>query len=275
MPNEMSIPLPLEVDDIPYQWIRNELAFAGGLGQGARGRRVRLLQESLTLAGHNLRIDGIYGSGTATAVQRFQSELGLPVSGDVDLDTHMALVLPFLRALAPIDSRGMSYGELVIAYARQHLAEHPREVGGQNQGPWVRMYMRGMESLWCAAFVFFILNQAADQIGLSPPLDTTFSCDVLAARGRAAGLLLSEQELNEDPSLRQSITPGSIFLHRRTPNDWTHTGLVVHASDAIALASADHFDTIEGNTNDDGHREGYEACARIRGFADKDFVLVS
>jgi len=33
------------------------------------------------------------------------------------------------------------------------------------------------------------------------------------------------------------------------------------------------FQTIEGNTNDDGSREGYEGCQRVRGYASKDFIV--
>jgi hypothetical protein len=34
------------------------------------------------------------------------------------------------------------------------------------------------------------------------------------------------------------------------------------------------FETIEGNTNDEGSREGYEVCHRVRGYGSKDFILV-
>ena len=50
-----------------------------------------------------------------------------------------------MRALKPISSRGRSLNELVIAFAEQHMNEHPREIGGQNRGPWVRLYMKGKE----------------------------------------------------------------------------------------------------------------------------------
>ena len=58
-----------------------------------------------------------------------------------------------------------------------------------------------------------------------------------------------------------------MFLVRRTPTDWTHVGFV---SDA----SASSFATVEGNTNDDGDREGYEVCARRRGYNNMDFILL-
>jgi hypothetical protein len=66
---------------------------------------------------------------------------------------------------------------------------------------------------------------------------------------------------------RKKITSGSLFLQRRTSTDWTHTGIVIDAKDEVFL-------TIEGNTNDDGIREGIEVCSRIRGYKSKDFILI-
>lgn len=260
-----------DVDDIPYRWVRDELKFTQSLKRGDQNKRVRFVQECLSLQGIGLRIDGIFGAGTAAGVIAFQKLHGLNATGVVDEQTHHAMIAPFLRALSPCDGAGrMSFGELIVACARQHLAEHPREIGGQNQGPWVRIYMQGMESLWCAAFVFFIVNQAANQLERTFSIETTFSCDQLAARGKAAELFLSERELMDDPSLRRNIRPGTIFLSRRSEDDWTHAGLVTN----VPSEEAEYFETIEGNTNDDGYRDGYEVCSRIRGFAKKDFVLI-
>jgi hypothetical protein len=64
------------------------------------------------------------------------------------------------------------------------------------------------------------------------------------------------------------MLPGSIFLDRRTSTDWTHTGLVIAFHDNV-------FETIEGNTNDSGGREGYEVCKRTRGYARKDFIKIT
>jgi hypothetical protein len=46
-----------------------------------------------------------------------------------------------------------------------------------------------------------------------------------------------------------------------------HTGIVTRAEQGV-------FHTMEGNTNDDGHRNGFEACTRRRGYRSKDFVLI-
>jgi hypothetical protein len=39
-------------------------------------------------------------------------------------------------------------------------------------------------------------------------------------------------------------------------------------------AEGDTFKSIEGNTNDDGSYEGYEVCARVRGYAGIDFIVM-
>ncbi|MFA6240190.1 MAG: CHAP domain-containing protein, partial [Candidatus Hydrogenedentales bacterium] len=66
---------------------------------------------------------------------------------------------------------------------------------------------------------------------------------------------------------RNRIKEGAFFLWQPTPNDWQHAGIVTSVN-------GDTFETVEGNTNDDGVREGYEVCERTRGFGKYDFVLI-
>jgi len=49
------------------------------------------------------------------------------------------------KALEEISPNKKGLGQMVVAYAEQYLEQHPREVGGQNKGPWVRLYMEGNE----------------------------------------------------------------------------------------------------------------------------------
>jgi hypothetical protein len=94
-------------------------------------------------------------------------------------------------------------------------------------------------------------------------LKTSVSCDILAANAKEKGIFLNESEIED----KAQITKGSFFLNRRTPTDWVHTGIVMRTEDEV-------FHTIEGNTNDEGSREGYEVCKRIRGYKKKDFVVL-
>jgi len=169
-------------------------------------------------------------------------------------------------ALKTVPAGGRGLGDLVCLYARRHLRSAPREIGGQNMGPWVRLYMEGRQGAewpWCAGFVCFILAQACTTLGVEPPLTPTVSCDSLAAGARERGLLLAGA-----PGLEAArVPPGSLFLNRRTDSDWTHAGIVLSCR-------PDVLETIEGNTNDDGSREGYEVCHRWRGMQNKDFVVL-
>lgn len=244
----------------------NEWDFPGSIAQGARGRTARQVQEWLCLHGRNVVIDGDFGPATKAAVQAFQAGSGLTASGTVNQSTWGALVQPMTDAVAELEPGSRGLGALAVAYAKQHLAQHPREVGGQNRGPWVRLYMKGndgAEWAWCAGFVCYVLRQAASTLGSPMPLAYTFSCDSLAAEAKQGGIFLDGKK-NVTP---EQLAPGSLFLLRRSPLDWTHTGMVI-------AAAAETFDTIEGNTNDSGEREGYEVCKRVRGYEDKDFAVI-
>jgi hypothetical protein len=246
-------------------WIQNEIELNCQLLVGASGLPVRRVQEWLTLRGYGLAIDGIYGQVTAEVITRFQEDSSLDATGRVDEETFAYLVQPMQEILRQRLTTCESVSVALLEYARAHLKQHPREVGGQNRGPWVRLYMNGNEGsqwLWCAGFVSFILHQATESLNVSMPIPGSFSCGTLVAQAQAAGLFLSEADASN-----REIPPGSLFLVRRTENDWTHVGIVEEADERF-------FRTIEGNTNDEGDNEGYEVCARSRGYGNKDFILM-
>ncbi len=234
--------------------------------RGASGEKVRLIQGWLSLHGFKLVVDGGYGNATVRQVRAFQKAKGLTVTGIVDDATYQELVQPMIVALSPIAPDG-PLGWLVVAYARQHLVQHPQEVGGENRGPWVRLYTQGREgedAPWCAGFATFILEQACLAAGVPGPLPRTLACDDMQAC--AGDRLLSQPK----PSQRKRITPGSFFLRPNPPGvkpRYAHTGIVVQAE-------ADTFKSIEGNTNDDGSAEGVEVCARVRGYRGLDFIII-
>ncbi len=246
-------------------WIQNEINLDGELTVGSSGLQVRRLQEWLTLRGYGLAVDGGFGPVTAAVVARFQKDSLVEVTGTADAETFSRLVEPMRETLRRRLTTAESVNAAVLEYAKAHLEIHPVEIGGQNCGPWVRMYMKGNEGRqwpWCAGFATFILHQATESLNVDMPIPGSFSCDTLVAQARTAGLFVSEAEARQ-----QGVPPGSLFLVRRTNTDWTHVGIVEQANDT-------HIRTIEGNTNDEGDREGYEVCARSRGYVSKDFILV-
>jgi peptidoglycan hydrolase-like protein with peptidoglycan-binding domain len=234
--------------------------------RGSKGGRVKLVQAWLCLHDFKVVVDGDFGAATASQVRKFQAKRKLPVTGVVDEATYNALVQPMIAALSPLSGR-RALGPLVVAYARQHLKQHPLEVGGQNAGPWVRLYTDGMEGPafpWCAGFATFCLQQASDTRGRPLPIGRTLACDEMA---RQAGDRLLRRPR---PSQRARIKPGSFFLKLAThgePFKYAHTGIVVRAG-------AETFASIEGNTNDEGSAECFEVCARTRGYTGMDFILI-
>lgn len=251
------------IDDL-RSYIKREVEFTGPVAQGQRGKAAARTQEWLCLHHRQVVVDGDFGPVSTDALMNLQTDFGVPVTGVVDEQTHALMVEPMLSVLRPPFSMSMPFSDAVLAVANAHLAQHPREVGGDNRGPWVRIYMNGNDGanwFWCAGFVKFCMLQAAELLDVDIPIAGSFSCDSLAAQARDARLFLAERDAEPD-----NIPPGSIFLVRRTPMDWTHTGIVSEARD-------NSFGTVEGNTNDDGYRNGYEVCSRSRGYSKKDFII--
>ena len=241
-----------------------ELTIRRTLVEDSRGKDVRRTQEWLCLNGFGVVVDSHYGPASGLAVEKFQAKKQLPVTGEVDDETFASLVNPMQRAV-DAELTKSSLGATVVAYAKKHLGAGPREVGGQNRGPWVRLYMKGNEGrewAWCAGFVCYVLGQACEALGRASPIRHSFSCDSLAASAKDEGRLLRERDASPD-----QLPPGTLFLNRRTSTDWNHVGIVLDARDRA-------FFSIEGNTNDSGDREGYEVCARTRGYRKKDYILL-
>ncbi len=220
------------------------------------------VQELCVVRGQKVVVDGDYGPGTTQAVRAVQRAAGLPATGEVDAATWLFLIGPLLAALRIPQIEG-GFGDMVLRIARQHDLQNPHEIGGANRGPWVKLYMRGQHGAnwpWCAGFVSFMLRQAALATGTKPLLGYELGCDQIAALAKTAGLFVREGE-------QPSGAGPSIFLVRSPKNsaDWTHTGLG-HSFTGAA------FQTIEGNGNQSGGREGTEVVQLHRGYKGRDFV---
>lgn len=208
----------------------------------------REAQEWLVLHSYPVGLDGVWGPESAAALRAFQAARGLAADAQLGPMTDRALAAPLERAAAvPSTPAPLGMRQALVTLARQHLAENPREVGGQNLGPWVRHYVgRGTPLPWCAGFLRVLVQQAAEWTGAGAPVVPSLSCDELAADARAAGRLV--------PGSR--LAPGDLFLVG-TPQDFTHTGLVLELRGPRWL-------TAEGNSNYRGDRNGDRALALER-----------
>lgn len=243
----------------------NGLTYKQDIIRGNKGKSVKLVQEWLCLHGFNIAIDGDFGPATEKAVQEFQRKMQFSVTGQVDKQTFDALVKPMKDAIAPIPADGRDLGQMICAYAKQHLAQQPREVGGQNCGPWVRLYMNGNEGEdypWCAGFVSFILKQACESLNIPLPINTSFLCNDLAKSAQNKGIFKKGASISD----KKTIPSGSIFLIYLNKYKWNHTGIVIKAE-------KEYFQSIEGNTNDDGSHNGYAVLKLYRNYKNKDFII--
>lgn len=124
-----------------------------------------------------------------------------------------------------------------------------------NRGPEVHRYLKsvglGQGHAWCMAFVYWCVQMAAEKLNLPNPLV------------RTAGVLdqWNRTKLGKLPARSQrGIEPGDIFIIDYGRGQG-HTGFIERVGQGV-------FHTIEGNTNDEGSREGVEVCRRQRTITD-------
>ena len=131
--------------------------------------------------------------------------------------------------------------------------ESPR---GSNRGKRVEQMLRytGLDGgyPWCAGAV---AAWGIEALGKSWPAPRTADCDAILSWARRKNVLWKTDPL-----------PGDIFLVLKSSTDAIHTGVVVKA-----LANG-RVQTWEGNTNDDGSREGYRVCNRTRATSNLVYV---
>lgn len=147
---------------------------------------------------------------------------------------------------------------LEVALTQVGVSEQPKN---SNTGPEVNMYLKavGLKPgfAWCMAFVYWCVNEAAAKLAVGNPLVKT------------AGVLKQWNETNlrklSPVADLKAIKPGDVFIMEFKHGNG-HTGFVVNVKGSNVY-------TIEGNTNDDGSREGYEVALRVRNIKDfKGFI---
>lgn len=147
----------------------------------------------------------------------------------------------------------MDYAAVLIGAAKAFLPV--REHGKPNHGEQVELFLQrtGLPGgyPWCAAFVAYVGYYAfLDNEGKRSlwPLPLTAGCQPLADYAK------SHDALVEDP------VPGDVFLvYFPSLGRFAHTGVVLTSPDANG-----YIRTIEGNTNDDGSRDGIGVFFRSR-----------
>jgi len=266
--------LEIDLTGNAFKHIAAELDYPGLLKNGSGGsatekRGVRRVQEWLNLHDCITSIDSGFGDSTEEQLKKFQTLNNRQPTGQLDEETWALLTAPMRRTLAAIDHGASSTLEdAVIRVAQQHIAEMPLEVGGDNRGPWVRLYMQGTDGadqLWCAGFVCLMIAQAARDLKVSLPFRRQVGVDALVADAKSSGRFIKESDVSTPLLRRSKLRPGFLFVVRKTASDWVHVGLVQAVKDQT-------FDTLEGNTSGDGGSNGTTARAGNRSYLKRDFL---
>lgn len=86
------------------------------------GPDVRRVQQLLNLLGYNLAEDGRFGPGMLAAVQKFQTQAGLPVSGMVENDMETALLDATKTQRQAMEAKMLKVEDLQAAAAKINVA---------------------------------------------------------------------------------------------------------------------------------------------------------
>lgn len=139
----------------------------------------------------------------------------------------------------------MTFSETVLDIASSQVGEQEEPIGS-NWGPVVQAYLASVgitfPAPWCMAFVYWCFNEAAKMMSVANPVYKT--------GGVMMQLAKSKSKIVKKPQ------PGDVFI-MEFGHGLGHTGIVESINGNVV-------NTIEGNTNDDGSREGYEVARRTR-----------
>lgn len=135
---------------------------------------------------------------------------------------------------------------LAIAISQIGQEEKPR---GSNWGHPVQDYLAAVginfPASWCAAFMFWCFSKAAHELLIHNPVPKT------------GGVLHLYEESDGVYRIKSDPKVGDMFI-MDLGNGLGHIGIIESVD-----ANGD-LNTVEGNTNDTGGREGFEVARRTR-----------
>ncbi len=155
----------------------------------------------------------------------------------------------------------LSAAALMAAQGQVGQCEHP---AGSNSGPMVNEYLRSVGLnpgyAWCQAFVYWCYDVAAKKLSITNPLVRTAgvqNCWNRSENGPAITKVLKSEAILHP----EKVGPGDQII-LSFGGSKGHTGIVEKTEGGL-------IHTIEGNSNDNGSREGYEVVRHIRSLKDK------
>lgn len=154
--------------------------------------------------------------------------------------------MAYLQELSPT----ITLADRVLSVARSQLgrSEEPR---GSNWGTAVQGYLASVgitfPAAWCMAFTYWCVDKACREAGVKNPLH------------RTGGVMAQWNALRGTQHRVNRPKRGDLFI-MSFGRGLGHTGFVERVE-------GDRIITIEGNSNDEGSREGHEVCRKPGGRA--------
>ena len=212
---------------------------------------VKAVQQRLNEVGLGpIEVIGIFGPKTTNAVKLFQAmhkdQNGNPLEIDGKIGSVTWEIL-FGQETVPVieETTNQLLAEaLKVAISQIGVMEEPP---GSNRGKKVEEYQAsvgiGPGTFWCAAFVYWCFQKAAEKIGRKNPVLKTGHC--MTHWNNTPGKKILAANAVNNPSL---IKPGHIFLIN-TGGSHGHTGI-------IESVEGGFINTIEGNSDPNGSSNG-------------------
>ena len=221
--------------------------------------------------------DGVFDKeGTEKAVKLFQARFpdvtGMPLEmdGKVGSITWGAM---FGASTVPSNSAAPpALAKAAIDFAITQIGVREKPIGS-NRGTEVDGYLRavglnpaGGSFPWCVAFTHFCYKKAAESLGSqNPHIKTALVLDHWNQAGTKPKVVrVTNAKAVADPEL---VKPGSLFIIDLGEGHG-HSGMVIKVANGRLV-------TIEGNTNDNGSREGigvFQRDARKISKINKGFI---
>ena len=151
---------------------------------------------------------------------------------------------------------------LEVAVSQLGVCEEPK---GSNTGKEVDEYLKsvglGPGYAWCMAFVYWCFLQAVGKLGIKTGTPVPRTAGVMSCYNAAVKRPGSCKVMPVADWMKPTdVQPGDQFVMRFAKGNG-HTGIIERAE---YIGGVVWIHTIEGNTNDDGSREGYEVARRKR-----------
>lgn len=197
-----------------------------------------------------LQAAGTFGPKTKSAIKQFQAthrdQNGNPLEIDGKVGAITWAVLFGISKVPVITKAENKLLTATIKVARSQIGVMENPVGS-NSGPEINRYLASVDcppgSFWCAAFIYWCINEASQNLSVPNPASKTGGC--LKHWNSTKGERITSAEAKANPSL---IKPGQIFILDHGSGRG-HTGI-------IEKVEGGFLHTIEGNSNPSGSSNG-------------------